>query len=261
MAFYEARSIRYFSFEIFDSSICQGIFTRQGGVSPAPWHSLNTGGLSGDTRENVVENRRRIFLTIERSVESIYDVWQVHSQIVVSTDRPRPLNQSHQKADAIVTDHPEVTLFMRFGDCVPIFIHDPVRKVVAIAHAGWQGTVLKIASEAVKMMVQRYHCEPVNLLAGIGPSICVNHYEVGADVINRVKDALGVDASEVLTNGVNQANLDLWKANQILLRRAGLLEEHIQISGICTAENTQDWYSHRAELGKTGRFGALLALK
>ena len=88
--------------------------------------------------------------TFERPVESIFDVWQVHSAEVIAADRPRPLQQAHQKADAIVTDRPEITLFMRFGDCVPILFFDPIRRIVAIAHAGWQGTVAKIVQATVQ---------------------------------------------------------------------------------------------------------------
>ena len=136
------------------SEVKQAFFTRHGGVSPAPWASLNQGGLSGDARANVVENRRRIFEHFGRPVESIFDVWQVHSGRVVCSDSPRPLQEPHQKADAILTDRSDVTLMMRFADCVPILFYDPIRRVVGIAHAGWQGTLVKIAGEVVKRMQQ-----------------------------------------------------------------------------------------------------------
>lgn len=254
--------IRYYSFEIFGGNgLAQGVFTRRGGVSPAPWDSLNTGGLSGDARENVIENRRRIFSVFDRPVASIFDVWQVHSRDVLITNRPRPLDQPHQKADAIVTDRPEITLFMRFGDCVPILFYDPRRHVVAMAHAGWQGTVARIVQATVETMQSGYGCNPADVLAGIGPSICADHYEVGEDVMTRAQDCFGSETGEVLQTRGEKTCFDLWKANRLILMQAGLREDHIQISGICTAANPTDWYSHRAEHGQTGRFGALIALK
>jgi polyphenol oxidase len=262
MAFIQSGKIRYYSFEIFaDEPLFHGVFTRHGGVSTLQWASLNTGGLSGDTRENVVENRQRIFKTFGRKVESIFDVWQVHSNDVIATDHPRPLDHPHQKADAIVTNCPEITLFMRFGDCVPILFYDPRHRVVAIAHAGWQGTVSKVVQATVQVMIERYACQPQNILAGIGPSICVEHYEFGGEGLERVRASFPNELSEVILAKDGKTYFDLWRANQLLLLQSGLLNDHIQVSNVCTASNTQDWFSHRAEHGKTGRFGALLALK
>lgn len=262
MAFHQSNHLRYYSFDLFENeSIFQGIFTRHGGVSPAPWSSLNTSGLSGDLRENIVENRRRIFSEFQLPVESIFDVWQVHSAEIIATDRTRPLDEPHMKADAIITNRQDVTLFMRFGDCVPILFHDPIQKVIAIAHAGWPGTVAKIVQKTVIELNKRYQCDPRNILAGIGPSICVDHYEVKHDVIEQVQSAMGCDAGEVLMRREGRTYLDLWRMNQIQLLQAGLSGDHIAVSGECTAENLADWYSHRGEHGKTGRFGALLALK
>jgi len=262
MPFIQSKGLRYYSFELLEGELVwQGVFTRQGGVSPAPWGSLNTGGLSGDKRENVVENRRRIFSVFNRPVESIYDVWQVHSADVKIADAPRPLDQPHEKADAIVTNRADVTLFMRFGDCVPILLYDPMQRVVALAHAGWLGTVGNVVGETVNQMQARFGCKPADVLAGIGPSICPDHYEVGADVVARVQSVFGAEASAVLIERDGKTWFDLWQANALLLSWAGLHSHHIQISGVCTAGNLDDWYSHRGEYGKTGRFGALLALK
>lgn len=262
MAFHEHEQLRYYSFDILaDSSIDQGIFTRKGGVSPSPWNSLNTGGMNGDARENVIENRKRIFSTFDRKVESIFDVWQVHGTNVMTANEARPLDAVHQKADAILTDRANLTLFMRFGDCVPIFFYDPMKRVVGISHAGWQGTAKKIVQATVKTMQQKYNSRPADILAGIGPSICCEHYEFGGPALELVQKSFKNEINEVLRDQNGKIHFDLWRANYLLLIQAGLKHEHIQISGICTAENTEDWYSHRAEQGNTGRFGALLGLK
>ena len=118
MPYVAVDGLEYFQFESLDNRLLkQGIFTRKGGVSPQPWDSLNQGGTVGDARENVIENRRRVYQVMGQPVESIFDVWQVHSADVICADEPRPLNAQHQKADAILTDRPEITLFMRFADC------------------------------------------------------------------------------------------------------------------------------------------------
>ncbi|GAP14744.1 uncharacterized protein, YfiH family [Longilinea arvoryzae] len=260
MPIVEKNGLRFFSFESFpEDEVVQGIYSRQGGVSPRPWASLNLGGLNGDSRENVIENRRRIFESVDRPVESLFDVWQVHSVDVICTDQPRPLDTPHRKADAIATDHAEITLFMRFADCVPVFFYEPEKKVVAMAHAGWQGTVKNIVAQTVRAMQARYACKVENIYAGIGPSIGPDHYEVGVDVADRIKAVLEERTGEVLRSQHGRFKLDLWKTNQILLEKAGV--RHIEIAGICTACHIEDWYSHRAEQGNTGRFGAILALK
>lgn len=262
MAFVESDGLRAYQFELYqDCQIIQGIFTRQGGISPAPWASLNLGGTVGDERANVVENRRRIFEWAGRPVESIFDVWQVHGTTVVCTRDPRPLDGPHHPADAILTDRPEITLFMRFADCVPIFLHDPQRKVVGIVHAGWKGTVNKAVAAAVSAMRTEYACLPVDILAGIGPSISRSQYEVGTEVVEQVKHAFDDKPSQMLEENSGRTFLDLWEANRCSLEECGLIPEHIQIAGICTAQNMQDWFSYRGEKGKTGRFGALIALR
>jgi hypothetical protein len=260
MAMVENNALRFFTFtSLPEKELIHGIYSRNGGVSPRPWASLNLGGLNGDVRANVVENRQRIFKDIGRPVESIYDVWQVHSADVICTDRPRPLDAPHQKADGIITNHPKITLFMRFADCVPILFYEPMKRVVAIAHAGWQGTVKNIAGQTVKKMCEVYGCEKENIFACIGPSIGPDHYEVGTDVAERVQGTLAGRAEEVLRPHQNKFQLDLWKTNEILLQQAGV--KHIEIAGICTACHLEDWYSHRGEHGNTGRFGALIALR
>lgn len=136
--------LTYYQFENFGSGVTQGIFTRQGGVSPGHWGSLNLGGTNGDDRANVVENRRRIFEAVGRPVELIFDVWQVHGTRVICTNEARPLDSPHPEADAILTDQVGISLFMRFADCVPIFLYDPVKQVIGIVHAGGKGPYTRL---------------------------------------------------------------------------------------------------------------------
>lgn len=261
MPFHQIDTIRYLTFDLFDAlGVPHAVFTRQGGVSPAPWDSLNVGSLVGDQPECVAENRRRSFAALGRSLDSLYDVWQVHSSDVVIAEAPRNGAQ-HHRADAILTDRPEVTLYMRFADCVPVLLVDPEHHAVGLVHAGWQGTVKKVAAAAVSAMQARYASRPETLLAGIGPSIGPHHYPVGEEVAVQVREAFGEQAHTLLEGANNQSGVqfDLWSANRLVLEQAGV--QQIEISQICTACHPEDWYSHRGENGRTGRFGALIALQ
>ena len=167
--------------------------------------------------------------------------------------------KSYRQADILLTDRPEVTLFMRFADCVPILVHDPRKNVIGVAHAGWLGTVRDVATATIRSMCKEYGSDPADIIACIGPSIGPDHYEVGADVILQVMQKFGDDAEQLLESHNGKIHFNLWKANQFLLHRAGV--NQIEVAEVCTACNTNDWFSHRAEKGKTGRFGALISLQ
>jgi polyphenol oxidase len=256
----DEKGLWLYQFGSFDPNIVgHAFFGRKAGVSPEPWSSLNQGGTVGDERVNVIENRIRAFAAINRSVESIFDVWQVHSSDIVITERPRPLDAEHQQADAIITTNPEVTLFMRFADCVPILLYEPEKKVAAIIHAGWQGTVKKIVEKTIILLAEKYKVDPKSIVAGIGPSIGPCHYQVGELVIDTVKKEFKEESEMLLINDNGKTYFDLWKANEIQLIKNGV--GSIEVSRECTACHTEVWYSHRAEHGKTGRFGAAIYLK
>ena len=260
MPFHQPDSIRYFSSDTLDDDrLIHAIFTRHGGVSPEPWASLNVGGLRGDDPDRVYQNRVLSFKTMGRVAESVYDVWQVHSNDVICTTGRRAPGVRHRKADAILTDRPEVTLFMRFGDCVPVLLYDPRRNVIGIAHAGWIGTVNGVLTETIKAMQSEYRCSSKDIRAVLGPSIAVHHYEVGAEVVEQVESSFDQEADQLLVQAGESTYFDLWKANELLLERMGV--RNIEVSGICTACDLEDWYSHRGESGRTGRFGVLMALK
>jgi hypothetical protein len=258
MPFQSIAGIRFYQFEQLADGLTQAVFTRRGGCSPDPWTSLNFGGTVGDDPARVRKNRNRALLALNRAPESVYDVWQVHGVNVAVADAPRPPELPHLQADTILTNTPGITLLMRFADCVPILLHDPVRKVVGITHAGWLGTVRGTVRMAVEAMQARYGSMPGDLQAGIGPSIGPDHYEIGPDVIAQVRQAFGQFASSLLTDHAGATHFDLWAANRLTLEKAGVRQ--IELAGLCTACQTEDWYSHRAERGSTGRFGAIIAL-
>jgi YfiH family protein len=256
MPFHEKDGIRYFTFDSF-APLPHAVFTRRGGVSPAPYHSLNMGGSVGDELPNVRANRISAFRALGRDPDSFFDVWQVHSADVVHTDAPRGQAQ-YQRADIITTDRPGVTLTMRFADCVPLLLHDPRKGVIAAAHAGWLGTVRDVPGAAVASLQARYGSNPQDVRVAIGPSIGPDHYEIGEDVIQHVRQAFGKHADDLLEPRGMRVHFNLWAANRFLLDRAGVGQ--IENAEICTACHLEDWFSHRAEKGRTGRFGMILAL-
>ena len=257
MPLIQHNGLQYFQFDTLQTR--HAIFTRHGGVSPEPWGSLNVGGTVGDDLERVKENRLRSFYALGRAPESAFEVWQVHSADVVCARAPRPQGESLRQAEIILTDTHEVTLFMRFADCVPLLLHDPRNGIIGLAHAGWRGTLRDVALATVNTMCKHYGSNPADIVAGIGPSIGPDHYQIGADVILQVMQKYG-DESELLLKSHNgKIHFDLWKANRFLLERAGVGK--IENAEICTACHTENWYSHRAEKGRTGRFGALISLQ
>lgn len=256
MSFTQHNGLRYFQFETLKTR--HAIFTRRGGVSPEPWGSLNVGGTVGDNLERVRKNRNLSLQALGRSPESVFEVWQVHSADAVCASAPRPESESLRQADIILTDKHDVTLFMRFADCVPILFHDPRKGVIGVAHAGWMGTLRDVVSSTVNTMKTQYNSNPADIIAALGPSIGPDHYEIGADVILQVMQKFGDDSEQVLKSNNGKIHFDLWKTNEILLERAGVGK--IETAEICTACHTDDWFSHRAEKGRTGRFGALISL-
>ena len=258
MPFQDNGAIRYFQFDLFHD-LTHAVFTRRGGLSPDPWASLNLGGTVGDDPQRVRENRLRALSAIQLDPALVYDVWQVHGVDVVITDAARLPEIPHQRADVILTAKPGLTLMMRFADCVPILLHDPVRGVAGIAHAGWMGTVRGVVRAMLEAMQTRFGCKPADIRAGIGPSIGPDHYEIGPDVVAQVRQAFGPAANSLLEVRGRSTYFDLWSANRLHLEKAGVTQ--IEVAGLCTACHTEDWFSHRAEKGRTGRFGAVIALE
>jgi len=256
----QSGDLRYFQFAGFDSGrVTHGVFARHGGVSPAPYGSLNLSVATGDAAENVRVNRRRAFQAIGRAPESVADLWQVHSAAVVVADTPNAPADHKGRADTLLTDRPEVTLLLRFADCVPILLYDPARPAVGLVHAGWRGTLLMAPAVAVQAMTDAYGSRPRDIVAAIGPSIGPCHYQVGPEVVAQTRAAFpDADAAGLLLPVNGGYHLDLWAANAHALRAAGV--EHIEQAQMCTVCHQADFFSHRAQGAVTGRGGALIGL-
>lgn len=251
--------VRYYTFETFpEKQVMGACFTRLGGISPAPYDSLNVGRSVGDKKTNVVENRKKLFDAISKPVESMYDAWQIHSTDYVVAREPRDLNTEQKKVDILLTQNSSVSLMMRFADCVPIFLYAPKQHAIGLAHAGWMGSIKKIASKAINAMEKEFGCISDEILAAIGPSIGPDHYEVGEEVIEELRTNFPKNNREFLKQNGSSQFLDLWKLNASILKDAGVRQ--IELANICTACDLVEWYSHRKEKGNTGRFGTIFSL-
>lgn len=250
--------VPYYRFSGWDG-ITHAIFTRHGGVSPEPWASLNTGGTVGDPPENVRRNHHIMYETLNVDASRAVTVWQVHGCDTVMATRPVYNRRWLAPADAVMTDRPGLPLVMRYADCTPVLAYDTVRGAVGIAHAGWRGTVMGMASHLVKAMSNAFGSRPTDIRAGVGPAIGPDRYQVGEEVVKAVQEQFGtLDGLIQRDPADGTAYFNLWEANRRDLLRAGV--EDIEVMGICTATRTDDFFSHRGEHGKTGRFGAVICL-
>jgi hypothetical protein len=254
----------YYQFETLAQvqRIDHGVFTRLGGSSEGDFKTLNIGLTVGDKPESVYANRRRMAAALNVRDEDVRTSWQVHGDRVLECRPDDPLYDfdSIPRADSLITNQPGMPLGMRYADCVPLMFYDPVQHALGVAHAGWRGTVAGVGVKTVQAMQEEYGSHPQDVIAGIGPSIGPCCYEVGQDVLEQVESAFGKRAQELISPRENgqASHLDLWAANAIALEDAGV--RSIEQSMICTSCNKHEFFSHRAESGKTGRFGALIVL-
>lgn len=232
--------------------------TRRGGVSSGLYAALNfdTREMNGvqDDPQHVLENRRRTLeaLGFEASTLSLLD--QVHGTDVV-TARPNTV----QTADAQVIDVPGVVLGILSADCYPILLEDPEAGVIGAAHAGWKGTLGRVAERTVAAML-KLGAQPERIRAAVGPGISAAQYPVGEDTAQQFVDGgLGEHVQMLSPLYPHQPHLDLAGANAQVLREAGLDAEHIWVSGRCTT--SIDFYSHRRDAGRTGRMLACIGLR
>jgi hypothetical protein len=233
------------------------VFTRKGGFSPAPWTGLNLSQSVGDSAQNVTANFKLACQSVSISPLRTASSQLVHGdEVVVISD----FSQQHRglpEADILITRIPGLTLTMRFADCVPLMFFDRVTRSVGLAHAGWRGTLKNVMGVTVNAMRYHFDSRPENLTVVIGPSIGPCCYRVGEDVFDAAGAALE-NSRSFFRQTETGLFFDLWRANLYQAREAGLKD--IALSRICTACRTDEFFSHRAERGKTGRFGVFLGI-
>ena len=249
-----------------NGAITHGFSTRKGGVSPTPWDSLNLDDRRGDDLANVQENFRRLCTALDTDVQRAVLSRQVHRsdvRRVTAVDCGKGLwqPQDYDSADALVTDVPGIPLIVFSADCNVLLLHDPVRRVVGAAHAGWRGCAAGIVEKTVQAMEDTYGSRPADLLAALGPCIGRRCFETDGDVPAAMRDALGADAEPHMERRGAKFHVDLAGLNRQWLLRAGLAPEHIEVSGVCTACRPDLFWSHRKMGDQRGVQAAVIALK
>ncbi len=224
---------------------------RNGGVSPAPFHSLNLGGSTTDTEQNVMENNKRFFSALSIPFEHVAKSHQIHKTEVLTVTKP----DRYYGYDALITNKKNIQLAVTIADCTPILIYDSKEKVVAAIHAGWRGTVGEIVTVTLAKMHTGFGTEAPNCYAYIGTCIDEHSFEVGMEVADQFDCQFKTWNSETQHFHVN-----LKRANQQLLLNAGVLPENIEVSNYSTFQDNDQYFSYRKENGVTGRMLATIGM-
>lgn len=265
---HSVNGVDYITFDKLDKAGVKHAFsTRVGGVSEGYLGSMNLSFHRGDDPEKVMENHRRFAGAVGYDYTKLVFSDQVHKTDiynVTETDAGKGIVRDSDitETDGLMTDVPGIPLMTFYADCVPVFFYDPVKKVVAINHSGWKGTVAKISKCMIERLGEEYGTAPSDLICAVGPSICKDCYEVSEDVADQFKMAYTESQVPqiVYPKGNGKYLLDLHRANYFNLVDAGVKPEKIDITNICTCCNSEWLFSHRASKGLRGNLGAVIML-
>ena len=248
-----------------------GFSTRKGGVSKEHLSSLNLGFNLGDEREKVLENFRILGSLFEAKPEDFVLTQQTHSinvRRVGKEDRGKGIfrERNYTDVDALITNEEGVILTAFSADCVPILFYDKGHRAIASCHSGWRGTHGRILARVIEAMQREFSSKPEEIYIAIGPSICKNCYEVSEDVGEAFLEAFPAlreetkNASPIERVSEEKFHIDLWELNRIIALEAFIPPENISISGYCTMERPDLFFSHRYSQGKRGVQGAFISL-
>jgi len=238
-----------FKFESFKKykDISHLVTTKEG------WISGEKPRFTGDSEAVYSGFRKELAISCELDTNQFVFPRQTHSDRVVVVTSEN-VTSTIDDADALITNARGLFICVQTADCVPILLFDPEKKVIAAIHAGWKGTISKIAKKTIEQMIEKFDCNPADIVAGIGPSIHMHAYEVGPEVVEAV-EASFTNSSAMLKPSMNEgkAYFDLWEANQTVLMESGILEENIEVMGLCSFEHADLFYSARRDGSDTGR--------
>ncbi|MGD6803597.1 peptidoglycan editing factor PgeF [Rossellomorea vietnamensis] len=244
-----------------------GITSKQSGFSKGAYQSLNMGLHVSDDKDDVLKNRQKTAERIGFPLHTWVCSEQTHgSNIQWVTENhggSGTLNYSDsiRDTDGLITNVPNLLLTMCYADCVPIYFLYPEGRLIGAAHAGWKGTVLNIAGKMIEEF-KRAGADPADIQVAIGPSICRKCYQVDDRVIDKVEKLLeDCDEKPYNLKYEGQYELDLKKANELVLQNNGVPSENISISQICTVCEQEEFFSHRRDNGKTGRIMSFIGWK
>jgi len=230
------------------------ISDRRGGVSPKPYDTLNLALHVGDDPKNVLQNRTILSQNLGFNLQNLIYMDQTHSnRVEVISD---PSVNKIENCDALITDMKNIPLMVMVADCVPILFFDPSKNVIAVAHAGRNGTFLQISKVVLKRMNKEFGSNSNEVLVLIGTAIGSCCYEVGEDIADIAIKSFGQKYIRIENE---RFYLDLKELNKDQLMSMGVKEKNIEISNICTACD-KDYYSYRRD-GVTGRFAGVMMLK
>lgn len=265
---YGNQGVWYGTFSSFPNELVNhAISTRFGGISESPFHHMNLAMHNGDNIEKVIHNRKIFCNSIGMNSDELVTAEQIHGDTIVYVSKndigkgSKSYADAIKTTDALITDCINIPLMLFFADCVPVIIVDPINKAIGVSHAGWKGTVKKIAQKTVLAMGQKFNTKSQDCLIGIGPSIGSCCYEVDYGVVKEFEQSFGEDANAFIKPSNDKWTLDLWMANKLQLIEIGIKPENIDSSNICTACNSKMFFSYRADQGKTGRIAAVISLK
>ncbi|MBR6537861.1 MAG: peptidoglycan editing factor PgeF [Lachnospiraceae bacterium] len=248
------------------SGVKHSCSTRVGGVSEGCFSSMNLGFGRGDADENVLENYDRICSAMGFAKEQVVLSAQVHETVVrraTKADCGKGINKprDYTSVDAQITNEPGVALTVFTADCVPVFFYDPVAKAIGTAHAGWRGTIGRIAEKTVQAMNKEFGSKPSDMEAYIGASICGDCYTVGGEVAERfMKEFPEATTQTDEQKAEGTCQLDLWQVNRMILEQAGVKPENIVIGGVCTKCHSDVLYSHRVQGNDRGSLVGFLMI-
>ncbi|MGH9802741.1 MAG: peptidoglycan editing factor PgeF [Blastocatellia bacterium] len=236
--------------------------TRLGGISPLPENSLSLGNFSHDERVNVIENRRRFLTALEADNYPVVTAKQIHSaNIRLVADAEDALTEA-QPGDALTANVANVLLAIQTADCMPILIADERTRAFAAVHAGWRGTLVGIVARTVERMQQEYGSRPEDMHAALGPAICAEVFEVGAEVLDafRAKYDYAEELFSDLEMAEGKGHINLNMANSRQLTNAGLRADRIYDCGLCTWLRNDLFFSYRLERGAEKPVGRLMGV-
>lgn len=271
LVFNQEGSVPFFYYPLLQNTglVHHGFSTRLGGVSCGEFATMNFNMARGDSLENVEENYRRFCNAIGCDWDRAIMTHQTHTVHVetVTEDMIPPGRTLQEKkpftdVDGLITNVPGAVLITSYADCVPLFFLDPVKRVIGLSHSGWRGTVKRMGAITIEKMRTVYGCDPRDILACVGPSICQDCYEVGPEVAEEFMSAFSRrEADQILRmNEAGRYQLDLWKANELILFQSGICKEHMAITNVCTCCNPDLLFSHRYTKGRRGNLCAFLSL-
>lgn len=265
----EIDGVKFYTFELFEKTgiVNHGFSTRIGGVSEGCFKSLNLSFSRGDDYKKVYENFSRMAKAMDSDIKSLTIARQSHEteiRYVTKADCGRGIDRERypESYDGLMTDEAGVMLVTLHADCVPIYFLDSKKKAVALCHAGWRGTVNKIAEKTVYEMKKKFGSEQKDILVGIGPAISFCCFEVGGEVKDEFERKLPFSIKHI-RNGEKEGKfyIDLKAVNFEILRQAGIEEKNIEVSGECTKCLEEEFFSHRRMGESRGSMAAFLSLK